>query len=66
MSEPIWMYHAETGNYGQFPDGPFWRAAGWEPSDPPPPQDTTKDPAPEAPAEQFKPRAAKPAASEKE
>jgi hypothetical protein len=52
MSEPIWMFHAETGNYAQMPDLPYWRAHGWEPAEAPPPEpDLLHDPGVEP--EQF-------------
>ncbi len=52
MSGHIWMRHAETGNVAELPDLPYWRGAGWEPTDERPPElDLLRDPAPpEAPA----------------
>lgn len=44
-----WMRHAETGNYADLPDLPYWRGAGWEPTDERPPEpDTLRDPLPHA------------------
>ena len=44
----IWMEHGEHGGRAQLPDIPYWRAAGWEPCDGPPPEpDLTRDPEPE-------------------
>lgn len=50
----IWMQHTENGNYAELPDLPFWRSAGWEPADAPPPEpDYTRDPLPNTqPAEE--------------
>jgi hypothetical protein len=61
MSELIWMRHDATGGHAQLPDLPYWRGQGWNPSDPPPADDTLRDPAPapapEAPAATTKPAA---------
>lgn len=46
-----WMKHAETGGLADLPDIPFWRGAGWEPTDERPPEpDPYTDP-PSADAE---------------
>lgn len=44
-----WMKHAETGNFADLPDLPYWRGVGWEPTDDRPPEpDTLRDPLPHA------------------
>lgn len=40
-----WMKHAVTGNVADVPDLPYWRGAGWDPTDERPPElDTLRDP----------------------
>lgn len=48
MSAGIWMEHRDHGGRAFLPDIPYWRGAGWEPCDGPPPEpDLTRDPPPE-------------------
>lgn len=55
MTERIWMQHTETGGLAELPDLPYWRGAGWKPTDERPAEpDLLRDPQPEpteAPAE---------------
>lgn len=67
-----WMKHAEHGGIADLPDLPYWRAAGWEPTDERPVEpDLLRDPPPEAP-DDSKPlglpaaKAKKPAAGPKD
>lgn len=49
MSATIWMRHAETGGLAELPDIPYWRGAGWEPTDERPEEpDLLSDPLPHA------------------
>lgn len=42
-----WMKHAEHGGIADLPDLPYWRAAGWEPTDERPTEpDRLRDPEP--------------------
>lgn len=45
-SDLVWMRHTETGGQQKFAAGALeqWKALGWEPSEPEPPYDVTKDP----------------------
>lgn len=43
MSGHGWMQHEEHEGYAQLPDIPYWRAMGWNPSDPPPEPDLLRD-----------------------
>jgi hypothetical protein len=47
-----WMKHVDHGGIADLPDLPYWRGAGWEPTDERPVEpDLLRDPQPEPPPE---------------